>query len=539
LPLNSKLGSFRLLPKLHKEKFSCRPIVNCKNHPTERICQVIDLILQPLVKSTESYIKDSQDVLIKTKDIITNNDATLYSFDFESLYTNIDTTKLLVLVTEFVTPYLSSSKHINASGFYYLLKLVLENNIFKFDIYYYIQIFGIIMGAICGPTLANTYVWILEKHWLKIQRPIFYGRFIDDIFMVNDKFNLVEFEAIFDGLKLNFIKGDMVIFLDLEISINHILNRLCFKLFIKPTNTFSYLLNTSNHPSHIFKNIPKSLFIRIRRICTYYHDYLLYSRNLVLQLVKRGYNYQNVNKIACQIGSVDRSNFLNYKYKTNIYDNRKIIISSLYDQSIQNYKNVMKITWNNDFVPNHVIYQPNELLIVPNIQMNLKALLIFNRKPVLKYRFCTNPCNSAICSTCKFVCNLRYLTISENFFIPMLSYSNCLSENVIYIIICKKCNYFYIGQSGTTIKNRINQHLNNIKRYINFNISHSEVADHFDKNHNVNKDFRYVVFNSNVIEKSKRLNIEADLIHIFLNMGANVINGYIPNKYNMKTLAFS
>jgi hypothetical protein len=98
---------------------------------------------------------------------------------------------------------------------------------------------------------------------------------------------------------------------------------------------------------------------------------------------------------------------------------------------------------------------------------------------------------------------------------------------------------FLIGQSGTTIKNRINQHLNNIKRYINFNISHSEVADHFDKNHDVNKDFRYVVFNSNVIEKSKRLNIEADLIHIFLNMGANVINGYIPNKYNMKTLAFS
>ncbi len=87
---------------------------------------------------------------------------------------------------------------------------------------------------------------------------------------------------------------------------------------------------------------------------------------------------------------------MNYKCQTNINDNRKIIISSLYDQSIQNYKKVMKSTciWNADLVPSHVICQPNKLLIVPNIQMNLKALLIFNSKPVLKFGFCTNQCDS-------------------------------------------------------------------------------------------------------------------------------------------------
>jgi hypothetical protein len=89
----------------------------------------------------------------------------------------------------------------------------------------------------------------------------------------------------------------------------------------------------------------------------------------------------------------------------------KIIMPSLCDQSIQNCKKRVEIS-NDDFVTSHVIYQPNELLIFPNIQMNLKTLLIFNSKPVLKFKFCTNPCNSKTCSTCKFVCNLRYLTIS-------------------------------------------------------------------------------------------------------------------------------
>ena len=44
-------------------------------------------------------------------------------------------------------------------------------------------------------------------------------------------------------------------------------------MYIKPTNTFSYLLTNSNHPEFIFNNIPKSLFIRIRRICDSLIDY--------------------------------------------------------------------------------------------------------------------------------------------------------------------------------------------------------------------------------------------------------------------------
>ena len=49
---NSKLGSFRLLAKLHKPTFSWRPIVNCKEHPNSKICFVIDYILKQIVMKT-------------------------------------------------------------------------------------------------------------------------------------------------------------------------------------------------------------------------------------------------------------------------------------------------------------------------------------------------------------------------------------------------------------------------------------------------------------------------------------------------------
>ncbi len=65
----SKLGSFRLLAKLHKTKFSWRPIVNCRNHPNSKISLILDLLLKPIVMRSETYIKDSQNLIQKLEDM--------------------------------------------------------------------------------------------------------------------------------------------------------------------------------------------------------------------------------------------------------------------------------------------------------------------------------------------------------------------------------------------------------------------------------------------------------------------------------------
>lgn len=94
----------------------------------------------------------------------------------------------------------------------------------------------------------------------------------------------------FDGLDINIKYGISVVFLDLLINICDFTNTLWFDLYIKPTNTFDYIKTNSKHPTKIIKSVPKSLFIRIRRICTYLFDYLYHSRKLIKQLIQRGFN---------------------------------------------------------------------------------------------------------------------------------------------------------------------------------------------------------------------------------------------------------
>ena len=56
---NSKLGSLRLLAKLHKKELGFRPIINSLKHPTSLICLLLDIILQPFVKNNDSYSEGS------------------------------------------------------------------------------------------------------------------------------------------------------------------------------------------------------------------------------------------------------------------------------------------------------------------------------------------------------------------------------------------------------------------------------------------------------------------------------------------------
>ena len=45
-------------------------------------------------------------------------------------------------------------------------------------------------------------------------------------------------------------------------------NSLETEIYLKPLNTHQYLLPSSCHPRHIIKNIPRSLVLCIRRVCS-------------------------------------------------------------------------------------------------------------------------------------------------------------------------------------------------------------------------------------------------------------------------------
>lgn len=97
------------LPKIHKSKelkdgmekinssyiklpqpgdLKLRPIVAGPSCPTQRLSNLIDIILKPLCNTIPSFIRDDMDFLNHLPKTVENN-TTLVSFDVTSLYTNI------------------------------------------------------------------------------------------------------------------------------------------------------------------------------------------------------------------------------------------------------------------------------------------------------------------------------------------------------------------------------------------------------------------------------------------------------------------
>jgi hypothetical protein len=174
---------------------------------------------------------------------------------------------MLNVITEFMSDKFNENKHMKIQGFHRLLKLVLFHNYTVFNNKFFLQIKGVAMGCKCAPALANLYLSLLEQKFLVIHRPFFYKRFLDDLIIIVIKdFNIDVLFQFFDNLKFTLSgKNGIINFLDLNISFDYTTQKMNTSLFIKPTQTFSFLLNNSNHPSFIFDNIPKSILMRIRR----------------------------------------------------------------------------------------------------------------------------------------------------------------------------------------------------------------------------------------------------------------------------------
>ena len=81
-------------------------------------------------------------------------------------------------------PLYNNKKQISPQGFHELILLVLTNNFFVFNNRYFRQIKGVAMGTIVGPSIANLYIYTLEKKWLTIQNPLLFSRYIDDLFII-------------------------------------------------------------------------------------------------------------------------------------------------------------------------------------------------------------------------------------------------------------------------------------------------------------------------------------------------------------------
>lgn len=475
---------FYLLPKIHKKQCTWpspnmpegRPIVSDVNSETYRISELIDYYLNPLATKHFSYIKNSFEFVKKIRNKLINKDWLLVTGDISSLYTNMNIDRMLGCAKKAFQD--NPDKSRPDDEILKLLDISLNNNDFQFNGQWFQQILGCAMGKRFAPALANLYLLDFD---LKATtgfpiKPLFFWRYLDDVFFIwpGDANSLKQYESYLNSLIPNIkitleYNTHKIPFLDTEIFKHN--DTLQTRTYFKPTDTHQLLHTDSFHPKHTFKGLLKSQLIRFKRLSSTKDDYDTTCKELFSHLTKRGYKYNIMRKLQANI-------WHQYTDKptdnTNNLEKLPIIVDfcTIGTKLAKSYKSILN---ENSFFKNY------QLVTAYTNNKNLKQILVRSELTKISNSGAFRGCDQSRCMTCKIhavhadhFCNehnkARHL-INDNIY--------CNSTNLIYLITCRKCKSQYVGETGRSLRDRLNDHRSAIRNKIKTPISvHFNLPNH-------------------------------------------------------------
>lgn len=297
-----KLARFRMSLKAHKGKnWKMRPIVCCAGTFMNALSKWLDNRLSQLKRFIPSYMKDSNDLLLRLKDMgRLPPHARLFTMDAVSMYSNINTEHAIEVISAWL-----DNLDLEGNGIFNYplaavkeaMKLVMENNYFEWGDLYFHQLTGTAMGTSAAVMWATIYFAIREEYLLHKYGNdlLLYKRFIDDGIgaWIGPDYRWIEFQADvndFGDLKweVNPLSSS-VDFMDLTISINSSLY-IQTKTYQKPMNLYQYIPPTSAHPRNMMKGIVYGLLRQYKRQNTLNSDYINQAKLLFKRHVARGWN---------------------------------------------------------------------------------------------------------------------------------------------------------------------------------------------------------------------------------------------------------
>ena len=381
-PVGCKIPVLYTLPKIHKSRDEPpgRPIVNGINSVGARIGEYIDWFLQPLVKKTESYLRDTKH-LIQLLDTISLDGNTVYlaTADVSSLYTIINH-KEAVQATNWALNTLSDLKNAQKKFISNCLEYSLDHNYFWYGNEYYKQICGIAMGAKYAPSVANLYMAEWEAEVLYNRKPqqlLLYRRFIDDILIIwdGDKESLIDFGFYLNSndknIKLTWeLSDEKINFLDLEITKEG--TKLVTQTHFKTVDRNSYLPLDSCHHNPWLENIPKGQLLRLRRNCTKTNVFLEQADFIGKRFIEKGYKPDFIEKKIKDVVTLDRDTLIQDSVRNSSFTGK---IPLIMDYSVQHkqIEAICKKYW-------HIVKADRHLAqVLPE-----KTLFTYRRAPTLR-----------------------------------------------------------------------------------------------------------------------------------------------------------
>ena len=377
------------------------------------------------------------------------------------------------------------------------------------------------MGSVCAPTVACLVMHKIDQQFkdlairiINSEDPIMLlKRFIDDFFMVwkkswqkLDEF-LIAINNIHPTLKFTYeytcpypcdmpenISHDCfchtsrsIAFLDTLVEIKG--GKIVTDLYTKPTNRAGFLRTESNHPPHIFKNIPYSRLFSLLRICSKEGSFEKRIAEFKEQLLSRNYLPEVINQAIERIQGISRNEALKKVEKKKNSDRIPLVIT--YHPAMPHISSILRNAWNvlvRDKHMKRVFCQP-PMVAYKQPPTALRNLLVKTKLQVRDQRVIPGlrKCRKNRCYTCPLLEESTVVTssVDKNIKVFLSSPITCESNNVIYCIFCNKqgCDkIMYIGETERQLKVRIREHISYVH---NLNIT-TPTGFHFNlPNHGI------------------------------------------------------
>ena len=505
-----RMANFYSLPKLHKsthvnellqngeeyihiehftDTIEGRPIVGGPVSHTSGISEMIHIITQPIIAFIPHILRDTFD-FIERCNLNVPDGALVGTADIKALYTNLSKELVMKAMEYWFNRYVNEIPILRRFGLEFImngLDIILDHNYFLFADEYYQQIHGFAMGTKAAVNSANLGLAYLEikafdelpklypldlvKHFIEN-----YFRFLDDVdYSWLEDFDPLPFQNLFNGLDPNikYIFSDLAKETDfLDVHQKIVDYEVELDVYRKPTDSFNYLHFSSCHPRHTRDNIALSLAKRIVKISSHNRDVRL--DELMDNLVARGHPRKNVLE---KFGEVFTPNQEPRKSEDTIVFTTTFNPAVGYPRKVINnlFQGLQGDTVRRVFKNNRIIFGSRQ-------PKSLRKLLVRSRFSFLKPRNKKTPGLFNCRKGCKYhrhgyirTCLGFRFGKNNEFSWEYRRFFDCEAKNVIYVLICRKCWKFYIGETKN-LKKRTRKHKSDISHPKNSNCK--ELAEH-------------------------------------------------------------
>ena len=242
-------------PYIHIQKpndLKLRPIIAGPACETNRISNLLDIILKPLLKYIKSYVKDDLDILRYLPSEI-DTSSLLVTFDVVNLYSNIPHEFGIEALDYWITTYPNEiPERFEKQFILEAMDFILKNNYFYFNLKAFKQIKGTAMGTKVAPTYANLVMGYLETIlYREVKNQIFsckeefiqnWKRYLDDCLIIwsGSQNDLIKLNRIINNIHPDFqftmeISDKDLPFLDILIRKQN--NKIETDIYYKTTDT--------------------------------------------------------------------------------------------------------------------------------------------------------------------------------------------------------------------------------------------------------------------------------------------------------------